>query len=101
MERETAKRASELLLEASGCLDESIASVEENSSEAEFAAYREALSKILTDLWFEVLKPIYVEHSDLEPDGVKNQCSATHRGMAIIHLRVCRRRHDGGPPQRS
>lgn len=73
MDKDTAKRVSELLLEASGCLDESVIVVKENCPESEFVAHREAISKVMADLWFYVLRPIYFEHPDLEPDEVKLQ----------------------------
>lgn len=71
MDKETARRVNELMLEASSHFDESVAFVRANCSETEFVAYRDSISKIMADLWFNVLKPMYVEHPDLEPDEVK------------------------------
>jgi hypothetical protein len=71
MDKQVAKRVSEFVLEASGELDESVAFVRANCPEAEFLAYRETLSKIMSDLWSEILKPIYREHPDLEPEELK------------------------------
>lgn len=71
MNKQTAKRVSELVLEASGQLDESVAVVRENCSESELAAYRESIGKVMHDLWAEVLNPIYSEHPDLEPQELK------------------------------
>ena len=72
MDKEAAKRVSDLVLRASGELDESVAFVRDNCSEPEFLAYRESIGRIMNDLWMSVLKPIYSEHPDIEPKGLKD-----------------------------
>jgi len=71
MDKEAAKRVSEFVLRASGELDESVAFVRGNCSETELLAYRESIGRVMNDLWTSVLKPIYSEHPDLEPEGLK------------------------------
>jgi hypothetical protein len=71
MDKEAAKRVSEFVLKASGELDESVAFVRDNCSEAEFLAHRESVGRVMNDLWMSILKPIYSEHPDLEPEGLK------------------------------
>jgi hypothetical protein len=71
MDKRAAKRVSEFVLKASGELDESVAFVRDNCSESEFLAYRESIGKVMHDLWVNVLKPIYNEHPDLEPQELK------------------------------
>ena len=71
MDKQTAKSVSEFVLKASGELDESITFVRDNCSEAEFLAYRDSIRSVMHDLWVSVLKPIYGDHPDLEPEGLK------------------------------
>lgn len=72
MDKRAAKRIVELVLKASGELDESVAFVRDNCSEAQFLAHREAVGRAMEDLWVSVLKPIFGEHPDLEPEGLRD-----------------------------
>jgi hypothetical protein len=71
MNKQAAKEVCEFVLKASGDLDESVAFVRDNCSEAEFVAYRESIGKVMNDLWLMILKPIYNEHPDLEPEELR------------------------------
>lgn len=71
MDKQAAKQVSEFVLRASGELDESVAFVRDNCPDAEFLAYRESIGKVMNDLWMTILKPIYSEYPDLEPEGLK------------------------------
>jgi hypothetical protein len=71
MDKEIARRVSESVLNASEELGRSVGFVRDNCSEAELLAYADVISKVMHDLWVRVLKPIYVEHPDLEPPELK------------------------------
>lgn len=67
----TAKEVSDLMIECSGRLDGSIATVRDRCSPEEFAAYRRAVGRILSEMLLEVLNPLYAEHPSLKPAGME------------------------------
>jgi hypothetical protein len=71
---ETAKKVAELLSEASGRLDQSVAIVKEGESDAEFVAYRKAIGEVMGALYFRVLESLWREHPDLAPpEPIENE----------------------------
>ena len=64
-----AKQISELMLEVSAKIDQSIAMVQTNCSQEEFQEYRRAAGRVLGEALLEVLNPIYKKHSFLKPPG--------------------------------
>jgi hypothetical protein len=71
MDKQTAAQIRELLLECAGKVDESIGLMQKSSSQDEFQEYRRAAGRIMGAIYFEVLEPIYREHPDLQPEGMK------------------------------
>ena len=67
MTKQTAIRAHELLIKASGAIDESVAAVQSDASETELREYRRATGRVLDAIMEELLKRIYREHPDLIP----------------------------------
>jgi hypothetical protein len=65
-----AGRISKLMLEFGGRLDDSIVTVRDGCSDAEFHAYRLAVGKVLAEMLLEVMNPLYREHPDLKPVGL-------------------------------
>jgi len=57
------------MIEFSGRLDGSIATVREQCSPEEFAAYRRAVGRIMGEMLLEVLNPLYAEHPSLKPSA--------------------------------
>lgn len=70
-DNETAKYVSELMLDISGRLDESVAKVNKTCSPAEDSVYRRAVGGILGKILLEVLNPLYREHPSLKPSGME------------------------------
>lgn len=64
-----AKQISELMLDISGRLDESVAMVEKSCPTEEFNQYRRAVGKVLGGVLLEVLNPLYEKHPALRPEG--------------------------------
>ena len=67
----TAKHVSELMLDISARLDESVAMVNKTCSPEEDAMYRRAVGRILGRILLEVLNPLYAEHPSLKPAGME------------------------------
>jgi hypothetical protein len=65
-----AKALVDLLFEASGILEESVASARETCPEAEFNEYRTAIADVLGEVWNSILQPILTLHPELSPDGL-------------------------------
>jgi hypothetical protein len=62
-----AENVSKLMLDCGARLDESVALVGSKCSADEFAAYQQAVGKIMCDILFEVLNPLYKAHPSLKP----------------------------------
>lgn len=69
--KEVARNILELLNEASANLNSSIHVVLDRCPESEFLAYREAVSKIMADMYFDVMLPIHKSHPELEPEELR------------------------------
>ncbi len=82
MDRELARRISDLMLQQYGALHESVGWVREACTADELQQYKRAVGTVLTDMLIELMWPIYRLHPDLTPDGlrvprVESSC-ATH-----------------------
>lgn len=67
---DVAKVVSDLMLEYSEKLNDSIILVMENCPEDEFKRYRLAAAKVLGEMLLEVMNPLYVRHPELKPAGL-------------------------------
>jgi hypothetical protein len=66
-----ARQVSDLMVEFSHRLNASLVLVRDHGSPEEFHVYRDAIAKILTDMLFEVMNPLYSRHTNLKPPGFK------------------------------
>jgi hypothetical protein len=69
--RDTAKYISDLMLDISERLDDSVAKVNKTCSPEEDSNYRRAVGKIMGRILLEVLNPLYAEHPSLKPEGME------------------------------
>ncbi len=67
---DTAKHVSELMLDITAQLNQSVFLVQERGSAEEFALYRRAVGGIMAEILLEVLNPLYREHPGLKPEGL-------------------------------
>ena len=65
-----ARNLSELLLDFSKRLDESVFLVQQNCPAEEFKAYRLAIGKILAEVLLEALNQLYAKHPNIKPQGL-------------------------------
>jgi hypothetical protein len=63
----TAKQISNLMLDISMRLEESILKVEQTCPTREFEEYRHSIAHILGRVLLEVLNPLYMQHPSLKP----------------------------------
>jgi hypothetical protein len=70
-DKEIAGKINDLMLDYGWRIDETIALVKQYCSKEEFEAYRNAAGKVLGEMLLEVMNPIYKEHPDLKPKGLK------------------------------
>src|SRR5262245_6157568 len=70
MEMTTARTISQLLLDVSGELNESVRVAKDGCSPEEFLSYRGKVAEILTFILFEILNPLFREHPELKPEGL-------------------------------
>lgn len=71
MRRDLAEKICAALLECSGKLDRSVGALA-GAVEAElFDRYRRSVGQVLGTIYIEVLRDIFDEHPDLEPDSMK------------------------------
>ena len=71
MRRESAKEISDLMVDIGRRLNESLRNVQAKESEADFRAYRDAVSKIMMAMLEEVMTPLYAEHPEVKPPELK------------------------------
>lgn len=71
MEREAAKQISDLMMEITFKLESSGAVAKGNCTDEEFERYSKAVANILGEVLIGVMRPIYQEHPDLAPEGLK------------------------------
>ena len=67
---DVAKVVSDLMLEYSEKLNDSIILVMKNCPEDEFKRYRLAAAKVLGEMLLEVMNPLYARHPELKPAGL-------------------------------
>jgi hypothetical protein len=65
-----AKQVSELMLDISSRLNQSVLDVRDTASAEEFAVYRRAVGRIMGEILLEVLNPLYARHPQLKPEGL-------------------------------
>jgi hypothetical protein len=66
-----ARQVSDLMVEFSHRLNASLVLVRDHGSPEEFHVYRDAVSKIMTEMLIEVMNPLYARHPNLMPPGFK------------------------------
>jgi len=69
--KDVAGKISALMTKYSGELNDSIILIKEQCSEEEFLNYRKAVAYIMGDMLIRVMNPLYAEHPDLKPEGLK------------------------------
>lgn len=69
MDKEEARRISEVVLSCSGDLDWSVGVLQHTVGEEFFQDYRRKVGEIMGLLYIEVLRGIFAEHPDLEPES--------------------------------
>jgi hypothetical protein len=71
MKRKVAENISQLMLEFSERLNESILLVQDEGNLEDTLYYKKVIAKIMGEMLIEILNPIYSEHPDLKPFGLK------------------------------
>ncbi len=71
MQREVAAEIVAMMLEYWDKLNVSVQKVKDTSSRQEFLAYRKAVSIIIGKMRVGIMRPIFNEHPDLEPEEMK------------------------------
>lgn len=69
--KDIAEKISALMIKYSAELNDSIILVKEQCSEEEFLKYRKAAAYIMGEMLIRVMNPLYAEHPDLKPEGLK------------------------------
>jgi hypothetical protein len=67
-----ANQISDLMLDISSRISQSVASVKSEGPVEEHAAYERAAAKVLSTVQQEVLEPLFAEHPALRPAGWRN-----------------------------
>ena len=70
-DKEVASEISKLMLALSAQLNGSLIRVQEQCPVSEFEAYRAVVGRLMGEMFFEVMQPIYSQHPELEPPGLK------------------------------
>lgn len=70
-DKDTASKISQMLLECSKRMDDSIVLVKGTCSPEEFAAYRKAVGKAMGEMLLGIMNPIYQRHPDLKPKELR------------------------------
>lgn len=71
MEKEVARRVLQHVAVASENLNTSVHVVLDSCPEGEFLKYREEVAKIMGEMFFNLMAPIYKSHPDLVPEQLK------------------------------
>lgn len=71
MRKETAKEVAKELLFCSGKLDQSVTLVRGVVGENFYLQYRALVGQIMGTLYIELLRDIFQQHPELEPDSMK------------------------------
>jgi hypothetical protein len=67
----TSRDVSNLMLSVGKQLANSVREVKKSESETEFLRYRASIAKLLATMQDEILTPLYSEHPELKPDGLR------------------------------
>ena len=70
-DEDVAKQISELMIDLSLRINESISLVHEKCVGKEFTAYRSAAARVLGYAYLDVMTPIYQLHPSLKPEGLR------------------------------
>jgi hypothetical protein len=71
MRKDLAERVVESLLACSGRLDRSVAVLEGSVDQQFYGSYRRRVGQVMGALYIDVLRELFQEHPDLEPDSMK------------------------------
>ena len=71
MNQEVATKVIELMLDVGARLDNSVALVQDNCSEAEFCAYRQAVGKLMGTMLLDIMNPVFDKYPELKPEQLK------------------------------
>jgi hypothetical protein len=70
-DKDVAKQISDLMIDLSQKIDDSIRLVQEKCPENDFKAYRSAAARVLGSAFLDVMTPIYQLHPSLKPEGLR------------------------------
>lgn len=70
-DKQAARQVSEKFLAAGKLLDEACAAVQAHCPADEWERFRRVAGGILGDMLLNVMNPLYREHPDLKPDGLR------------------------------
>lgn len=70
-DKELAKQINDLMERCSKEVDESIRLVQQKCTSEEFKAYRRGAGMVMGYIYTDVLAPLWKEHPELEPAGMK------------------------------
>jgi hypothetical protein len=68
--QDVAKQISDLMVELSQRINDSIILVQEKCSEEEFVTYRRAAAQVLGGIYLDIMTPVYLLHPSLKPEGL-------------------------------
>lgn len=67
-DKKSAEKINKLMLDMGKALDQSILDIQDVISEEELAQYKQAVAKVMADMLFDIMNPIYAEHPSLKPE---------------------------------
>ena len=65
-----AKQVSDLMVELSQKINDSIILVQEKCTEEEFTTYRRVAARVLGEIYLDIMTPVYQLHPSLKPAGL-------------------------------
>jgi len=71
MEKKAATQIVQILLDCSGAIDQSVAVAKQASPAEEFEEFRISAGRIMGSIFFDLLRPIFTEYPDLEPEELR------------------------------
>jgi hypothetical protein len=66
-----AAEVSTLILEINEKLNDSICMVQDTCDEEDFKTYRQAIGRVLGEMLFQVVNPLYEDHPSLKPEWLR------------------------------
>lgn len=72
LNRELAEEVTKELLACSGKLDQSVATLQGEVGEDLFVRYRRLVGQTMGELYLDVLRDLFQQYPDLEPDSMKS-----------------------------